>query len=80
MHKATKEELYDDLPDWFDFDIVLVSAGYDLMKDELISTAQITFDGFRELIRKIVKFAGDKPTAFLLEGGYKGTVRDILLC
>ncbi|MRJ02329.1 MAG: histone deacetylase [Epsilonproteobacteria bacterium] len=63
-------QLYDDLPDDFDFDILLVSAGYDLMADEAISTAQITFDGLRELVRRILDFAGEKPTAFLLEGGY----------
>ena len=63
-------KLYDDLPGWFDFDIVLVSAGYDLMKDEPISTAQITFEGLRALVKKIIDFAGDKPIAFLLEGGY----------
>ncbi len=63
--------LYEDLPKDFDFDIVLVSAGYDLMKDEFLSTAQITFDGLRALVRKILDFAGDKPVAFLLEGGYE---------
>ncbi|WP_187648262.1 histone deacetylase family protein [Nitrosophilus labii] len=63
-------KLYDDLPKWFDFDIVLVSAGYDLMRDEFISTAQISFEGLRALIRKILDFAKDKPIAFLLEGGY----------
>ena len=63
-------KLYDDLPDWFDFDLMLVSAGYDLMKDESISTAQITFDGLRRLIRKLLLFAGDRPIAFVLEGGY----------
>ncbi len=71
---CTDEELlrlYDDLPQDFDFDIVLVSAGYDLMKDEFISTAQITFEGLRLLVRRILEFAGDKPVAFLLEGGYE---------
>ncbi len=63
-------KLYDDLPSWFGFDIVLVSAGYDLMAEEIISTAQISFDGLRRLIRKILDFAGSKPIAFLLEGGY----------
>ncbi len=61
---------YDELPKDFAFDIVLVSAGYDLMKEEQISTAQITFDGIRSVVRKILDFAGDKPVAFLLEGGY----------
>ncbi|BAF69849.1 histone deacetylase family protein [Nitratiruptor sp. SB155-2] len=67
---ATLLKLYDDLPEWFDFDIMLVSAGYDLMQDETISTAQITFDGLRKLVRKILAFSGDKPVAFVLEGGY----------
>jgi acetoin utilization deacetylase AcuC-like enzyme len=62
--------LYNELPDEFDFDIVLVSAGYDLMNDELISTAQISFEGLSEMVRKILDFTDDKPIAFLLEGGY----------
>ncbi len=70
---CTDEELlalYEDLPGWFDFDIMLVSAGYDLMKDEAISTAQITFDGLRALVKRLLDFAGEKPIAFVLEGGY----------
>ncbi len=63
--------LYDRLPDDFDFDIVLVSAGYDLMKDETISTARITFEGLRAMLRKIFAFSEGKPIAFLLEGGYR---------
>jgi len=62
--------LFDELPANFDFDIVLVSAGYDLMNDEMISTSQISYEGIREVVKKILKFAGDKPIAFLLEGGY----------
>jgi len=61
---------YDKLPSNFDFDIVLVSAGYDLMNDEYISSAQISFDALSQMVRKILKYAGDKPIAFLLEGGY----------
>ncbi len=62
--------LYDALPEDFDFDIVLVSAGYDLMNDEYISSAQISFDALSQMVRKILNFTGDKPIAFLLEGGY----------
>jgi acetoin utilization deacetylase AcuC-like enzyme len=40
------------------------------MKDEMISTAQITFEGIRSVVRKILDYAGEKPIAFLLEGGY----------
>ena len=70
LEDAELLSFYDRLPKDFDFDMVLVSAGYDLMKDELISSAQITFDGIRSVVRKILDYAGDKPVAFLLEGGY----------
>ncbi len=62
--------IYDTLPKWFEPDIVLVSAGYDLMKDEFISTAQISFEGLRGIVRKILEYASNKPVAFVLEGGY----------
>ncbi len=62
--------LFDALPKDFNPDIVLVSAGYDLMKEEEISTAQITFDGLEKMVQKIVDDYHDKPIAFVLEGGY----------
>ncbi len=61
---------FDRLPKDFDFDIVLVSAGYDLMKDEMISTSNITYDALGLMVEKILHFSKDKPIAFLLEGGY----------
>jgi acetoin utilization deacetylase AcuC-like enzyme len=63
--------LYEHLPDDFDFDIVLVSAGYDMMGDEGISTTHITLDGLEQMVKKIVGFADGRPIAFLLEGGYE---------
>ncbi len=63
-------EFYDQLPKDFDFDIVLVSAGYDLMDKEIISSAEISLDALSKMINKILNFTGDKPVAFLLEGGY----------
>ncbi|MCH9813165.1 MAG: histone deacetylase [Epsilonproteobacteria bacterium] len=62
--------LFDVLPKHFDFDIVLVSAGYDLMNDEQISTSQISYSGLSQMVQKVLDFTGDKPIAFLLEGGY----------
>ncbi len=62
--------LFDELPCDFDFDIVLVSAGYDLMNDEYISSAHISFDALAQMVQKILDFSKDKPVAFLLEGGY----------
>jgi acetoin utilization deacetylase AcuC-like enzyme len=41
------------------------------MNKELISSAQITLDGLSKMIQKILNFTGDKPIAFLLEGGYE---------
>lgn len=61
---------FDQLPKNFDFDIVLVSAGYDLMNDEYISSAKISFEALSKMVQKIIKYTGDKPIAFLLEGGY----------
>ena len=63
--------LFDELPRDFDFDIVLVSAGYDLMSGELISSANISFYALGEMVEKILEYAKDKPIAFLLEGGYE---------
>ena len=51
-------------------DIVLVSAGYDLMRDEEISRAKISFAGLGAMVQKIVDTYHDKPIAFVLEGGY----------
>ncbi len=62
--------LFEALPKDFKPDIVLVSAGYDLMRDEEISSAQITFEGLAQLVQKIVDDYHDKPIAFILEGGY----------
>jgi acetoin utilization deacetylase AcuC-like enzyme len=62
--------LYEELPISFDPDIVLVSAGYDLMRDEEISSSQVTFDGLEKMIKKIIESFKDKPIAFVLEGGY----------
>lgn len=62
--------LFDELPSDFNFDIVLVSAGYDLMNDEYISSAKISFSALEQMVQKILKFTGNRPIAFLLEGGY----------
>ena len=62
---------FDELPKDFDFDIVLVSAGYDLMRDEMISSSNVSYEGLSDMCEKIIKFATDIPIAFLLEGGYE---------
>ncbi len=62
--------LYDNLPDDFSPDIVLVSAGYDLMVSEAISSTKITSKGLERMIRKILEKYQALPIAFVLEGGY----------
>jgi acetoin utilization deacetylase AcuC-like enzyme len=62
--------LFDELPDDFNPDIVLVSAGYDLMSEEEISSSKVTFDGLREMIKLILDRYQNLPIAFVLEGGY----------
>ena len=62
--------LFDALPSDFFPDIVLVSAGYDLMRDEEISSAKISFKGLELMLEKIIHNYHDKPIAFVLEGGY----------
>ena len=73
-HDSIEDEaflaIFDALPDSFSPDIVLVSAGYDLMRDEEISSAQISFEGLRQTIKRITSTYHDKPIAFVLEGGY----------
>jgi acetoin utilization deacetylase AcuC-like enzyme len=62
--------LFEQLPRDFDPDIVLVSAGYDLMSNEEISSANITYEGLGKMVDLILKRYQTKPIAFVLEGGY----------
>ena len=62
--------LFDELPADFKPDILLVSAGYDLMRDEEISSANISFDGLKKMNQLIISRYSDIPIAYVLEGGY----------
>ena len=63
--------LFDALPRTFNPDIVLVSAGYDMMAGEKISSSLVSFEGLKKMIQKIESDYHDKPIAFVLEGGYE---------
>ncbi len=63
--------LFDALPSDFNPDIVLISAGYDLMRDEEISSANITFDGLSQMFNRIISQYKHLPIACVLEGGYQ---------
>jgi acetoin utilization deacetylase AcuC-like enzyme len=66
-------EIYEnDLPRAYDFfqpDIILVSAGYDLHESDPLAQLNITREGIRQVVRSILDL-GDKPIVFMLEGGY----------
>jgi len=63
-------KLFNELPEDFDADIVLVSAGYDLMMDEEISSSKISFDALSKMIDLLLDRYKELPIAFVLEGGY----------
>ncbi len=49
-------------------DIVLVSAGYDIHKDDPLAGIRVSDEGIRIIVRSILSFAA--PAVFALEGGY----------
>lgn len=53
----------------FDPDIILVSAGYDLHESDPLAQLNVTTDGIRKIVRRILDSA-DIPMVFFLEGGY----------
>ena len=54
----------------FDADIILVSAGYDLHESDPLATLDITHDGIKTMVDKILAFQKEVPKIFFLEGGY----------
>ena len=70
--KEILEFYHEDLPKAYNFfepDIILVSAGYDLHESDPLAQLDITTEGIREIVRSILDL-GDKPIVFMLEGGY----------
>ncbi|GAB6072391.1 histone deacetylase [Venenivibrio stagnispumantis] len=74
---GTGDELYLDiyqnlLPELvkdFKPDIILVSAGYDLHKDDPLTYLEVSTEGIGAIVEAILKTA-DVPFLFMLEGGY----------
>jgi len=61
------------LPKFFKFfnpDIILVSAGYDLHKSNPLAMLNITSDGISKMVRVILDLS-NLPVIFILEGGYE---------
>ena len=55
--------------DFFNPDIVLVSAGYDIHESDPLVQMDVTTEGIAKIVRNILDL-GDKPVIFFLEGGY----------
>ena len=58
--------------EFFQPDIVLVSAGYDLHESDPLAQLHVTTEGINQMVREILDL-GDKPVVFMLEGGYSVT-------
>lgn len=52
----------------FSPDLILVSAGYDLLKDDPLASIRVSNEGIRAIVRSILEH--NLPTIFCLEGGY----------
>jgi len=62
-------EILPDLVYKFKPDIILVSAGYDLHKDDPLAYLEVSTEGIGNIVEYILKSA-DVPSVFMLEGGY----------
>jgi len=54
----------------FSPDIILVSAGYDICKEDPLSGIGVTADGIRSIVKGILSAKEGIPVIFTLEGGY----------
>ncbi len=52
----------------FEPEIVLVSAGYDIHKDDPLAAIRVSDEGVRSIVKSILSFPA--PAVFTLEGGY----------
>ncbi|MGC9351608.1 MAG: histone deacetylase family protein [Sulfurovum sp.] len=77
MPESGDQELLDiyqnDLPPLvakFQPDIILVSAGYDLHESDPLASLNVTTEGIRKMVRRILSLS-NVPYIFFLEGGYQ---------
>jgi len=76
MPNSSDKELLEiytqELPKAYEFfqpDILLVSAGYDLHESDPLASLDVTTDGIRQMVRTILSQTS-VPSIFFLEGGY----------
>ncbi|HXX56726.1 MAG TPA: histone deacetylase [Thermodesulfovibrionales bacterium] len=65
---AAYHEVMPGLVRGFGPDIILVSAGYDMHKDDPLAAIRVSDEGIRSIVRGILSFS--LPAVFALEGGY----------
>ena len=61
-------EILPGLVNGFGADILLVSAGYDIHRDDPLAAIRVSDEGIRGIVKGILSFG--LPTVFALEGGY----------
>ncbi len=54
----------------FNPDIILVSAGYDIRKEDPLAAIRVSGEGIRGIVNGIISCSPDIPIIFALEGGY----------
>ncbi|WPU67113.1 histone deacetylase family protein [Peredibacter starrii] len=57
-----------------DYDILFYQAGVDPLKEDTLGTFALTFDGLMRRDRMVFEFAGNKPVAMGLGGGYANPI------
>lgn len=57
-----------------DFDILLYQAGVDNLKEDTLGTFNLTFEGLMARDRMVFEFAGTKPVAMAIGGGYANPI------
>ncbi|MBF0555962.1 MAG: histone deacetylase [Nitrospirae bacterium] len=69
MHDAYHNKLHT-LVEQFSPDIILVSAGYDILHNDPLAGLNVTDDGVRDIVRGILSSKYGIPVVFTLEGGF----------
>ncbi len=65
----------------FNPDLILVSAGYDLHESDPLAMLDITHEGIRTMVDRILTLEKETPKIFFLEGGYdtKALAKNVLI-
>ncbi|RMG70162.1 MAG: histone deacetylase [Nitrospirae bacterium] len=70
VFKGLYNDVLMDVAEKFRPDIVLVSAGYDIHRDDPLADIRVSDEGIMEIVRGINRAAQGRPVIYSLEGGY----------